>query len=137
MNIQALIREAMLARENAYAPYSGFLVGAALLSENGKVYRGCNVENAAFSPSNCAERTALFSAICDGVRRFQAIAVVGAPRTVQEFSFCFPCGVCRQTLSEFCAPDFVVIVARSENDYETHTLDQLLPHCFGRADIVR
>ena len=131
MDYAALVREAFAARENAYAPYSDFLVGAALLAENGKVYRGCNVENAAFTPGSCAERTALYAAVAEGVRRFRAIAIVGAKREAGTFAFCFPCGVCRQALSEFCQPSFEVVVAKSETDYQVYRLDVLLPHGFG------
>ena len=92
MDYAALVREAFAARENAYAPYSDFLVGAALLAENGKAYRGCNVENAAFTPGSCAERTALYAAVAEGVRRFRAIAIVGAKREAGTFAFCFENG---------------------------------------------
>lgn len=131
MDYSDLVRAAFAARENAYAPYSDFLVGAALLAQNGKVYRGCNVENAAYGPSNCAERTALFAAVCDGARQFSALAIVGGARGCAAFSECFPCGVCRQVLVEFCPPDFPVIVARAPNDFMVHPLCELLPHAFG------
>ena len=100
----ALAKEAMM---GAYAPYSGFFVGAALLTKNGKVYTGCNIENAAFSPTNCAERTAFFKAVSEGEREFAAIAVVGGKGGVIT-SLCSPCGVCRQVMQEFCGPDFVI-----------------------------
>lgn len=122
-----LVQAALAAREKAYAPYSGFLVGAALLAENGKIYPGCNVENAAFGPSNCAERTAVFSAVCDGQRHFRMLAVAGG-KAGEPLAACFPCGVCRQVLSEFCGPDFPVLVVSSDDGaYQTYTLQELLP----------
>ncbi|MEM1484613.1 cytidine deaminase [Oscillospiraceae bacterium PP1C4] len=135
MDYKPLVREAFEARKYAYAPYSNFLVGASLLAKNGKIYRGCNIENAGFSPTNCAERTAIFKAVSEGVHEFEAIAVVGGSRDAKAFSLCFPCGVCRQVLTEFCRPDLPVIVARSEDDFEVHTLRELLPHGFGGADL--
>ena len=111
----------------SYAPYSHFKVGAALLAKNGKVYGGCNIENVAFSPTNCAERTAFFRAISEGVREFDAIAVVGGKDGVlTEYSP--PCGVCRQVMQEFCNPsEFKIILAVSEKDYKVYTLSELLP----------
>ena len=131
----ALCRAALAARERAYAPYSGFLVGAALLGESGKVYPGCNVENAAYGPTNCAERTALFKAVSEGERSFRAIAVTGAPEGAGEPEDCFPCGVCRQALSEFCGPGFPVLVARGPDDYTVYPLGELLPHAFGPENL--
>lgn len=119
----------MKARENAYAPYSGFTVGAALLAHDGKIYTGCNVENAAYTPSNCAERTAFFSAISQGEKKFQAIAIVGGRGT--EMKAPSPCGVCRQVMMEFCEPDtFQIIMAKSTEEYEVMTLAELLPRGF-------
>ena len=127
---QELVQAALAARENAYAPYSDFRVGAALLAENGKIYLGCNVENAAFGPTNCAERTAVFSAVCDGQRRFRMLAVAGG-KNGEAIGACFPCGVCRQVLSEFCGPDFPVLVVSSDDGaYQKYTLQQLLPFHF-------
>lgn len=137
MDYKALVHEALEARKNAYAPYSDFLVGAALLAANGKVYRGCNIESASFTPTNCAERTALFTAVCEGVHEFQAIAVVGGNRDADALSPCFPCGVCRQALMEFCMPEMPVVVGHSEEDYKVYTLGELLPHGFGGADLNR
>lgn len=117
----------------AYAPYSNFLVGAALLTASGKVYTGCNVENAAFTPTNCAERTAFFKAVSEGEREFVAIAVVGGKRG-SEPSFCSPCGVCRQVMAEFCKGDFRVILGNSDG-VEVHTLAELLPLTFGKGNL--
>ncbi len=126
-----LIRDAMESMKNAYTPYSHFTVGAALLTKKQKVYKGCNIENAAYGPSNCAERTALFKAISEGEREFSAIAVVGGKNGLVT-EFCPPCGVCRQVLREFVDPkSFLVILARSEEDYLVFLLEELLPLSFG------
>ena len=127
MEIKDLIKKAFEARGNAYAPYSRFKVGAALICENGKIYCGCNIESASFSPTNCAERTAFFKAISDGERHFCAIAIVGAHSDAQSFGYCPPCGVCRQVMSEFCAKDFKIILADSDEEYIEYTLEELLP----------
>ncbi|MEG1686404.1 MAG: cytidine deaminase [Angelakisella sp.] len=137
MDYQMLVREAMEIRKAAYAPYSNFLVGAALLTKEGKVYRGCNIENAGFTPTNCAERTALFTAVCAGEREFAAIAIAGGTRNAQLLEPCFPCGVCRQALYEFCSPDLPVIIASGTGSYTLHTLGELLPHGFGGADLSK
>lgn len=132
MEDKELIRLAKEAMHKAYAPYSGFKVGAALLTKDGKVYQGCNIENAAYSPSNCAERTAIFKAISEGDHEFEAIAVVGGKdgEISSEFP---PCGVCRQVLREFCNPDtFRIILGKQDDEYEEFTLKQLLPLGFGR-----
>lgn len=129
MTPEALVQEAMQAMQNAYVPYSGFKVGAALLTKAGKVYRGCNIENAAFGPSNCAERTAFFKAISEGERDFAAIAVVGGRDGVVTGIFP-PCGVCRQVMQEFCAPDFMIYMGRGDGSYEPVRLDALLPYGF-------
>ncbi len=122
-----LIRSAIDMLAFSYAPYSHFKVGAALLAKNGKVYGGCNIENVAFSPTNCAERTAFFRAIAEGVREFDAIAIVGGKDGVlTEYSP--PCGVCRQVMQEFCNPsEFKIILAVSETNYKVYTLSELLP----------
>jgi cytidine deaminase len=132
-----LIRQAFSARERAYVPYSGFMVGAALLAADGKVYTGCNIENAAYSPTNCAERTAYFKAVSEGVRHFVAIAVVGGPRGTEPggFAYVYPCGVCRQVMAEFCGSDFQVVIAKSTGEYRLHTLKDLLPEAFGPSDL--
>ena len=128
-----LMQLAVEAREMAYAPYSGFRVGAALLAKSGKVYKGCNVENAAYSPTNCAERTALFKAVSEGEREFVAIAIVGGMyETISDF--CAPCGVCRQVMAEFCDGDFEIII--DGNDGATsYTLKELLPESFGKESL--
>lgn len=135
--VKMLILAAQKARENAYAPYSHFTVGAALLTKSGKIYKGCNIENCAFTPTSCAERTAFFSAICDGEREFSAIAVVGGDEGKLPLSHCMPCGVCRQVMREFCDDGFFIISAISEEDYESLTLTDLLPHSFSPADLSK
>ena len=130
MSDKELMDLAIKARERAYAPYSSFAVGAALLSENGKVYLGCNIENSSFSPTNCAERTAIFSAIADGERKFTAIAVCGG-KIDKKRIFCTPCGVCRQVLSEFCDADLKVILEDGEGGIKALTLGELLPFSFN------
>lgn len=130
MDIQALIEQAKKAREMAYAPYSKFQVGAALLTEEGEVIRGCNIENAAYSMCNCAERTALFKAHSEGKRNYKAIAVVAdTPRPVP------PCGACRQVISELCPPDMTVILTNLKGDVQTLTVAELLPGAFTPEDL--
>lgn len=125
-----LIRQAFAARENAYAPYSGFRVGAALLCGNGEIYKGCNIENAAYTPTNCGERTAFFKAVSEGERDFVAIAIVGGKEG--ESVAPAPCGVCLQVMAEFCkAEEFDVIMAKSEEDYTVKKLGDLLPCGFS------
>ena len=128
-----LLQKAIEARKFSYAPYSGFHVGAALLGKSGKIYTGCNVENAAYTPTNCAERTALFKAVSEGEQEFIAIAVVGGKgETLSET--CTPCGVCRQALAEFCDKDFRIITGTIEN-IKVNTLSELLPHSFGKSNL--
>lgn len=128
-----LIALAVEARKQSYSPYSGFRVGAALLGKSGKVYLGCNVENAAYTPTNCAERTAVFKAVSKGEREFSAIAIVGGMG--EELSeFCAPCGICRQVLAEFCDGDFSVVLGTPKN-YKAYTLAELLPFSFGKSDL--
>lgn len=131
MNNNELIRFALVAREKSYSPYSGFAVGAALICKNGKVYTGCNIENSAFSPTVCAERTAFFKAISEGEKEFVKIAVVGdkAENSLPE-NYCPPCGVCRQVMMEFCSSDFEIIMAKSEKDYRVMKLNEILPAGF-------
>ena len=129
-----LIKEAERARESAYAPYSDFKVGAALLTESDRVYVGCNIENASFSPTVCAERVAFFEAVKKGERDFKAIAVVGA-KNGNMASFCPPCGVCRQVMSEFCHKDFRIILGSSES-FQSYTLEELLPFSFSNMDSI-
>ena len=121
MTHKELVLEAIEARKMAYVPYSGYMVGAALLTADGKVYRGCNVENAAYSPTNCAERTAFFKAVSEGERKFEAIAVIGAHKDAkpEDFGYFYPCGVCRQVMMEFCDPEtFQIILAVSREKYD-------------------
>ena len=128
-----LMQLAVEAREMAYAPYSHFRVGAALLGKSGKVYKGCNVENAAYSPTNCAERTAVFKAVSEGEREFVAIAIVGGmDETIADF--CAPCGVCRQVLAEFCDKNFRLVLGNPDN-VKVHTFEEILPFSFGKADL--
>ncbi|MBR6382055.1 MAG: cytidine deaminase [Lachnospiraceae bacterium] len=130
----ALIRAAQDARLHAYAPYSGYYVGAALLTEDDRVYLGCNIENASYGITNCAERTALFNAVSEGERSFRAIAIVGSPQDTDPKDapdYAYPCGACRQALSEFCGPDFLVVAAKSVTDYEVYSLGELMPKGFG------
>ncbi len=135
MNYDDLIKTATEMTKRSYVPYSHFHVGAALLDKNGKVWTGCNIENAAFGPTNCAERTALFKALSEGALEFEAIAVVGGPEDengnpkIEEF--CPPCGVCRQALSEFCTKDFKIILANGKGEQKIFTLAQLLPESFS------
>ena len=129
-----LMRLAEEARKFSYCPYSHFAVGAALLSKSGKVYTGCNVENASYTPTNCAERTAVFKAISEGEREFVAIAVIGAPEG-ETGKFCAPCGVCRQVLREFCEPETFRVLLGTTESVKAYTLAELLPASFGPADL--
>ena len=133
--IQTLIRAAFAAREYSYAPYSRFKVGAALLAADGTVYTGCNIENAAYTPTVCAERTALFKAVSEGKRTFYAIAIVGSLEGRTNERITSPCGVCRQALYEFGGPSLRVILAKSEEDYLLTTLGELLPQGFGPKNL--
>ena len=130
-----LISAALEARKKAYTPYSHFSVGAALLTKEGKIYTGCNIENAAYTPTNCAERTAIFKAISEGDMHFSKIAVVGGPDSGIE-KHTYPCAVCRQVMAEFVNPEkFEVIVAIDENDYRKHKFEEILPYLFGPGDL--
>lgn len=134
--IQALICTAIEARRLSYSPYSHYEVGAALLAEDGQIITGCNIENAAYGPSNCAERTAFFKAVSEGIREFSAIAIVGSPEGEELTQYAYPCGVCRQVMREFCEPEsFQVIVAKSETDYRVAALAELLPEGFGPENL--
>lgn len=134
--IKELIKIAVAARKNSYSPYSHYQVGAALLATDGQVFPGCNIENAAYTPTNCAERTAFFKAVSVGVRDFTAIAIVGSPEGDEITQSAYPCGVCRQVMMEFCNPEvFQVIVARSLEEYEIRTLKDILPEGFGPANL--
>ncbi|NBH84052.1 cytidine deaminase [bacterium C-53] len=136
MTNRELILEAKEAREHAYAPYSHFRVGAALLTKSGKVFKGCNIENAAYSPTNCAERTAFFRAVYEGEREFEKIAVVGGAEGTDADQTCAPCGVCRQVMMEFCNPETFQIVLADGKDHELQlTLKELLPYGFGPENL--
>lgn len=131
-----LIIAALEARDMAYAPYSHYHVGAALLTDAGKIYQGGNIENASYGATNCAERTAFFKAVSEGERQFLAIAVTGGLRESEPVDYAFPCGICRQVMKEFVADDFQIIVAKSADDYKRYTLADLLPEGFG-GDSIR
>ncbi len=134
--VRDLISNAVNAREKAYCPYSKYAVGAALLLNDGKIVTGCNIENAAYGPSNCAERTAIFKAVSEGYTHFKAIAIIGGTQGKLINQFAFPCGVCRQVMREFCDPDtFVVIVAKSVTEYKVYSLSELLPEGFGPENL--
>lgn len=134
--IEELIEQAMRARELSYSPYSGYQVGAALMTDKGAVYSGCNIENAAYTPTNCAERTAFFKAVSDGKRAFRAIAIVGGPAGDLVTQYAYPCGVCRQVMMEFCDPQaFEVIIAKSKKEYQVKKLQELLPDGFGLSNL--
>ena len=138
MDDKELIREAYKAQAYSYSPYSGFQVGAALLGRNGRVYTGCNIENASYSPSNCAERTAFFKAVSEGEKEFVKIVIVGNKKgaSEEERDYCAPCGVCRQVMAEFCNPkEFQVLLAKSETDYRTYRLEELFPFGFSKEDL--
>jgi len=134
-----LVKKAIEASKNSYSPFSGFTVGAALLTKNQKIYLGCNIENSAYSLTNCAERTAFFKAISEGEKEFQAIAIVGSDN--EKFAeFCTPCGACRQVINEFCDKDFKIVLGRynRENEIEikVYTIGELLPEGFRFAPQV-
>lgn len=136
MTNRELLEEAKKARRKAYTPYSHFQVGAALLTKSGKVYHGCNIENAAYTPTNCAERTAFFTAVCEGEREFEKIAIVGAKEGEEPENVCAPCGVCRQVMREFCHPEeFGILLADGKGGIKEWKLSQLLPCGFGPEDL--
>lgn len=130
--VKELIKASCEARKKAYAPYSGYMVGAAVLTTDLRIYTGCNIENAAYMPSICGERTAISKAVSEGARKLLAIAVMGSPKGDAITQYAYPCGVCRQVMREFSNPDeFIVIVAKNVEDYKIHTLSELLPDSFG------
>lgn len=131
MEYQELIAKAIEAKEFAYAPYSNFRVGAALLTKSGKIYTGCNIENASYGVTNCAERTAIFKAVADGEVEFEAIVITG-----DNGDYLMPCGVCRQVLAEFAEDSFKIILANNIEDYKELTLGKLFPEAF-RAENLR
>lgn len=128
MDRQELIRKALEAKKKAYVPYSNFHVGAALITEDDQIYTGCNIEIVSYSPTICAERTAIFKAISEGHTQIKTIAIVG------DANFTYPCGVCRQVIREF-GENATIIIANSETDYKEYTIDELLPHSFGPEDL--
>ena len=129
-----LIETAVKAREMAYAPYSHYKVGAALLAKSGKIYTGCNVENASFTPTNCAERTAFFKAISEGDREFEMIAIVVGKDGEELSKNCTPCGVCRQVMTEFCDKDFKIILG-TPDDFKVLTLEEIMPYSFTATEL--
>ena len=133
IDCKALMAQAQKARENSYSPYSHFRVGAALLTKSGKVYTGCNVENAGYSATNCAERTAIFKAVSEGESDFEALAIIGG-KEGETAPFCAPCGVCRQVIAEFCPKDFKIILGNEEK-HKVYTLETLLPFAFTDEDL--
>ena len=134
--IEEMIDLAIRQLDHSYVPYSHFHVGAALLAKNGTYYTGCNIENAAYTPTNCAERTAFFKAVSEGVREFQAICIVGGKDGVLT-EYAAPCGVCRQVMMEFCDEAFEIIVARDKSDYKVFTLAELFPGSFSADDLKK
>lgn len=139
VSYEELVGLAIEARKSAYTPYSKFKVGAALLTEDGRVIKGCNIENAAYGPTNCAERTAFFKAVSEGIMNFKAIAIVGGDESeIDEFSnYAYPCGVCRQVMREFCSGNFEIIVGKSVKEFKVFTLDELLPCGFGPENLLK
>ena len=136
MDRRELIDIALEARQMAYTPYSHHKVGAALLTKAGKVYRGCNIESASYTPSNCAERTAFFKAVSEGEREFEAIAIVGGFEDSPVLRLCAPCGVCRQVMMEFCDPEtFEIILCDEKDELHTYKLEELLPLGFGPTNM--
>ena len=136
MDRRELIDIALEARQMAYTPYSHHKVGAALLTKDGKVYRGCNIESASYTPSNCAERTAFFKAVSEGEREFEAIAIVGGFVDSPVLRLCAPCGVCRQVMMEFCDPEtFEIILCDEKDELHTYKLEELLPLGFGPTNM--
>ncbi len=134
MDEKELVKKALQAREASYAPYSKFRVGACLLAKNGKTFSGCNIENASFPATNCAERTAFFKAVSEGEREFQSIAIVGGEEQIEDF--CPPCGICLQVMMEFCNPEtFEIILGRMDLQYEKYVLKDLLPKGFGPGNM--
>lgn len=130
-----LVRAALEARQMAYTPYSHYTVGAALLTAEGEIFQGGNIENASYGATNCAERTAIFKAVSQGRRQFLAIAIAGGMEGQEPVDYAYPCGICRQVMKEFAKGGFQIIVAKSAADYHVYTLEELLPHGFGGESI--
>lgn len=135
IDVAALVQAALDARKNAYVPYSHYAVGASLLTEEGEIFSGCNIENASYGATNCAERTAFFRAVSEGKKRFRAIAIAGGMEGEKPVEYAYPCGICRQVMREFCNDDFKIIVARSVDDHQEYRLDEILPFGFGGESI--
>lgn len=133
-----LVLAAIDARKKSYAPYSHFMVGAALLTKDGQIIKGCNIENASYTPTNCAERTAFFKAISEGVKDFEKIAIVGGMENETDHftDYAYPCGVCRQVMREFCDDDFQIIVGKSTEEMEVYSLPDILPHGFRPDNLL-
>ncbi len=134
MSREELVSVALEAAKGAYAPYSGYCVGAALLTKSGKLYTGCNIENASYGPTVCAERVAIFRAVSEGEREFAAIAVVGG-KGADCVDYFMPCGVCRQVMREFCDSDFEIIAGKRDGEMKVLTLGELLPYSFSRESM--
>lgn len=138
MNKESMDRlavSALEARAMAYAPYSRYQVGAALMTCDGRVYQGCNIENASYGATCCAERTAFFKAVSEGAHDFCAIAIAGGMEGQKPADYAYPCGICRQVMQEFCGPGFLILVVKGPADYETYSLEQILPFGFGGKSI--
>jgi len=132
MEYEKLVSQALQARKNAYVPYSNFKVGAAVLTEDGKIYTGCNIENASYGATNCAERTAIFKAVSEGYKTIKAIAIVGVQN-----DYTYPCGICRQVIAEFATADTKIILGKNENEYLVKTLEEILPGAFTKKDLEK
>ena len=132
MDYSELISRAIIAREKAYVPYSNFKVGAALITEDNKIYTGCNIENASYGATNCAERTAVFKAVSDGPIKIKAIAIVGDPE-----DYTAPCGICRQVILEFASENIEIILAKNEKDYVVKTMEEILPGGFTKNKLLK
>ncbi|MBP2033044.1 cytidine deaminase [Clostridium algifaecis] len=130
MDYSKLIYKAIKAREEAYAPYSNFKVGASVMTEDGSIYSGCNIENASYGATNCAERTAIFKAVSEGHRKLKAIAIVGSPE-----EYTYPCGICRQVIVEFSQDNMDIIIAKNKDDYIVKKLDEIMPGAFSKKDL--
>ncbi|MBX4263227.1 cytidine deaminase [Clostridium estertheticum] len=130
MEYEKLVSQALQARKNAYAPYSNFKVGAAVLTDDGKVFTGCNIENASYGATNCAERTAIFKAVSEGYKTIKAIAIVGVQN-----DYTYPCGICRQVIAEFATDDTKIILGKNDTEYIVKTLDEILPGAFTKKDL--
>ena len=132
INYDLLVKKAYEGREKAYAPYSKFKVGAAVLAENDVIYTGCNIENASYGATNCAERTAIFKAVSEGNRTIKAIAIVGV-----ENDYTYPCGICRQVIVEFATKDIKIILGKSPTEYIVKSMDEILPGAFTKEDLKK